>query len=293
MKRYDLIVIGAGPSGISASIYAKRANLDVIVFYYGKSELERASKIENYYGFENGINGEELYNIGIKQAKNLGVEVLEKEIINIEIKEDGTFEAKTINEDFISKSIILATGNKKTSIRIKGIEKFEGKGISYCAICDGFFYKGKNVAVIGNGDFAIHEASDLVNIVNDITILTNGKPKPLTDKYKIDSRKIKQINGEKKVTSIEFEDGNILKVDGVFIAEGIAGGGNFAKKLGVIVDKNSIVVDENMETNIKGIFAVGDLTGGLLQVNKAVYEGSKAGIAVANYLKELNNKGYH
>lgn len=286
MKEYDVIVIGAGPAGISSSLYVKRANLDVLVLYYGKSELEKANKIDNYYGFTNGISGKELYNIGIEQAKNLGVEVLEKEILSIEINQDLIFEAKTSNETFIAKSIILATGSKKVRPNIKGIEDFEGKGISYCAICDGFFYKGKNVAVIGNGNFALHEADDLVNIAKSVKILTNGDEKPVTDKYEIDDRKIKQIHGDRKVSSIEFEDGEILEIDGLFIAQGVAGGSDFAKKLGVISNKDEIVVNENMETNIKGIFACGNLTGGLLQVGKAVYEGSKAGISAINYIKQ-------
>lgn len=288
MEKYDLIVIGAGPAGISASIYAKRANLDVLIMYYGKSELEKASKIDNYYGFKNGINGKDLYNIGIEQAKNLGIQVLKKEIINLELIEDFSFIVKTKNSIFKAKSIIIATGNKKSKPKIKGITDFEGKGVSYCAICDGFFYKGKNVVVIGNGNYAINEAEDLVNVVKNVTILTNGKSKIATDKYKIDDRKIKQINGEKRVTSIEFEDGSLLNIDGIFIADGIAGGCDFAKKLGIIINNNNIVVNDNMETNINGIFACGNLTGGLMQVSKAVYEGAKAGIAVTNYIKKLN-----
>ena len=200
MNKYDLIVIGAGPAGISASLYAKRANLDVLVLYYGKSELEKASKIDNYYGFVDGIKGNDLYQTGIQQAKNLGVKVLEKEILSIEMNEELMFEAKTVNESFLAKAIVIATGNKKIRPNIKGIEDFEGKGVSYCAICDGFFYRGKNVVVIGNGNFALHEAEDLVNIANDVKILTNGMEKPKTDKYKLDDRKIKQINGDKKVS---------------------------------------------------------------------------------------------
>lgn len=287
MKEYDVIIVGAGPSGISASLYAKRSNMTVLVLYYGTSELEKAHKIDNYYGFTNGITGKELYNAGIEQAKNLGVEISKKEILSIEIAKNSLFEVKTSNDSLLAKSVIIATGNKKIRPNIKGIKDFEGKGISYCAICDGFFYRGKNVAVIGNGNFAIHEANDLINIVNSVKILTNGEEAPDTNKYEFDTRKIKQIHGEKKVSSIEFEDGEILKLDGIFIAQGIAGGSDFAKKLGVISNNDNLVVNENMETNIKGIFACGNLTGGLLQVSKAVYEGAKAGIQASNYVRNL------
>ena len=284
---YDIIIIGAGPAGISAAIYCKRAGMNTVVLYHGDSEIQKAHKVDNYYGFVNGIEGEELYSNGIKQAKNLGIEVLEKEITNIRINEDLSFTVNGENETFVGKSVIIATGNKKISPNIEGIKEFEGKGISYCAICDGFFYKNKDVVVIGNGNYAISEANELANIVNSIRILTNGKQSPKTDIYEIDTRKIKQIHGEKKVTSIEFEDRDILKVDGIFIAEGIAGGSNFARKLGIITNGDNIVVDENMQTNIQGIFACGNLTGGLLQINKAAYEGAKAGLEATNYVKSF------
>ncbi len=284
---YDIIVIGAGPSGISASIYAVRAGMKVLNLYYGESELEKAHRIDNYYGFVDGITGKELYQNGISQARNLGIDVLEQEVLNIEIKEDLSYNVVTVENTFNAKAVIIATGNKKVRPNIKGIEIYEGKGVSYCAICDGFFYRKKNVAIIGNGEFAIHEANDLENVVNSITIFTNGKEPVNVDKYKVDTRVIKQINGEQKVTSIELEDGQIVDIDGIFIAEGIAGGGSFAKKLGIILDGDNIKVDENMQTNIPGIFACGNLTGGLLQVNKATYEGAKAGLQAVKYIKNI------
>ena len=316
MMKY--IIIGAGPAGISASLYAKRAGMNVLVLYHGTSELEKAHKIDNYYGFADGISGKELFENGIKQAQNLGVEVLEKEITNIEMNMNADvsegqqviYNVKAIDQTFEAKAVIIATGNKKVRPNIPGIVEFEGKGISYCAICDGFFYRNKNVAIIGNGEFALSEAEDLENVVNSITILTNGEAigkndgaseetvenenglegrfKGLSNKYKVDTRKIKQIIGEQKVKAIEFEDGDILEIDGIFVAEGIAGGGSFAKKLGIITkgdNGDNLEVNENMETNIKGIFACGNLTGGLLQVNKAVYEGAKAGLQAVKFVK--------
>lgn len=145
--RYDVIIIGAGPAGISASLYTQRGNLKTLVLYKDKSSLEKTDKIENYYGFENGISGEQLYKNGIKQAQNIGVDVQKEEVIKIDIISEG-FLVKSSKEEYISKVIILATGNKKNKPKIKGIEKFEGKGVSYCAICDGFFYRNKSVAVI-------------------------------------------------------------------------------------------------------------------------------------------------
>lgn len=281
---YDVIIIGAGPAGISASLYAKRANLNVLVLYYGESNLEKAIEIENYYGFENGISGRDLYLNGIKQAQNIGVDVKEEEVLHIE-KLQSDFEVTTSNEKYTGKTVIIATGNKKLKPDIVGIEEFDGKGISYCAICDGFFYRKKNIVVIGNGKYAISEAEDLQNIANNVKILTNGLEMQAESNFEIVNKKIKQILGDTKVRQIEFEDGEILDIDGIFVALGEAGGSDFAKKMGVITKGDSINVDENMSTNIDGLFSCGNVVGGLLQVCKAVYEGAEAGLSAVKYVK--------
>jgi len=280
---YDIIIIGAGPAGISASLYAKRAGANVLVLYYGESNLDKAETIENYYGFEYGIDGKTLYENGIEQAKNLGIEVRNEEVLHIEKVED--FTVNTTKGEYKSKSVIISTGNKKLRPNIKGVLQFEGKGISYCAICDGFFYRGKNVVVIGNGEFALNEANDLKNIANNVKILTNGLEMETSSDYEIVTKKIKEIHGEERVKSIEFEDGEQLEVDGIFIALGKAGGSDFAKKMGVMLEKDNIKVDENMKTNIEGLYSCGDVTGGLLQVCKAVYDGARAGLDSAKYIR--------
>lgn len=285
---YDVIIVGAGPAGISASLYTIRRNLKTLIIYKEKSALEKSTKIENYYGFENGINGEELYKIGIRQAQNIGAEAIKDEVTNIKIdylnEKEYTFKVEILNNEFKAKSVILATGNKKNKPNIKNMDKYEGKGISYCAICDGFFYRNKNVAVIGNGDYAIAEAKDLQNIAKSITILTNGRQAPeyRAENININTKKIDQIEGENKVEEIDFVDNTKMKIDGIFIAQGVAGSTEFAKKIGAKINNDKIVVDENMETSIKGLFACGDCTGGLYQVSKAVYDGTKAGLAVLN-----------
>ena len=285
---YDVIIVGAGPAGISASLYTIRRNLKTLIIYKEKSALEKSTKIENYYGFENGINGEELYKIGIRQAQNIGAEAIKDEVTNIKIdylnEKEYTFKVETLNNEFKAKSVILATGNKKNKPNIKNMDKYEGKGISYCAICDGFFYRNKNVAVIGNGDYAIAEAKDLQNIAKSITILTNGRQAPeyRAENININTKEIDQIEGENKVEEIDFVDNTKMKIDGIFIAQGVAGSTEFAKKIGAKINNDKIVVDENMETSIKGLFACGDCTGGLYQVSKAVYDGTKAGLTVLN-----------
>ena len=190
---YDVIIIGAGPAGVSAGLYVKRANLNVLMLYKGESALEKAEHIENYYGFENGISGKDLYLNGIRQAKNLGIDVKNEETINIRIDENKKYTVITENETYKTKAIILATGNKKNTVKIEGIKDFEGKGISYCAICDGFFYRNKEVVVIGNGKYAVSEANELINIAKNVTILTDGKESPEINNIKIDTRKKRRI----------------------------------------------------------------------------------------------------
>ena len=288
---YDVTIIGAGPAGISASLYTKRANLNTLVLYNDKSGLEKAEKIENYYGFENGIDGESLYNTGISQTKKLGVEIKKEEVLKIEIAENG-FEVTTTNNTYKSRTVIIATGNKKNMPKIKGIKEFEGKGVSYCAICDGFFYRGKDVAVLGNGNYAISETNDLINLAKQITILTNGKEVPSirAENVKVIPKEIREVRGEERVEEIEFEDNSKLKIDGIFIAEGTAGTKEFAKKLGILTNGDKIIINEKRETNIPGIYACGDCTGGLLQISKAVYEGATAGLEVIKYLKNKRRK---
>jgi len=283
----DVIIIGAGPAGITAGIYAKRSNLEVILLDKKQSSLKKAEKIENYYGFEKGISGEKLYNIGINQAENIGIDIKKEEVIKIEEIEKG-YLVKSESEEYLSKTVILATGNKRNRPKIDGIEKFEGKGISYCAVCDGFFYRNKNIGILGNGSYAISETNDLLNIANNIIILTNGEEEPnfRADNVNIDTRKIKSIKGKQKVEEIEFEDGSTKNIEGLFIAQGVAGSSDFAKKLGIILKEDKIVVDEDMQTNIRGIYACGDCTGGIYQISKAVYEGTKAGLAVIKYLRQ-------
>ena len=278
---YDVIIIGAGPAGISAGLYTQRANKKTLIIYNEKSSLEKANKIENYYGFPNGISGKELYQNGIMQAKNLGIELKKEEVIKIEkIKE--TFEVSTSNRKYISRNVILATGNKKNTPDIKGIKELEGKGISYCAICDGFFYRGKDVAVLGSGDYAISEVNDLLNVANKITILTNKKKVPdfRAENVKVETRGVIAVKGENQLESIELEDGTKLEVDGLFVAQGVAGSTDFARKLGALVKDNKIVVSDKMETTIQGLYACGDCIGGIYQIAKAINEGMIAGMNV-------------
>ena len=277
---FDVIIIGSGPAGISAAIYLKRAKKDIIIISNGKSALEKAEKIENYYGIES-ISGKELYEVGLEQAKRLQIPIEIDEVTNISF--ENNFVVTTPNREYEAKNVIIATGTNRISPKIKGIKEFEGKGVSYCAICDAFFYRNKDVAVIGNGNYAIHEAKQLKPVAKSVTILTDGKEMIQNRdaaSFEVEETPIREFRGTNSIEEVEFENNNTKKIDGVFVAIGTASSADLAKKIGAVVKNNNIVVDDNMETTVKRLYACGDCTGGLLQVNKAVYEGAQAAMSI-------------
>lgn len=285
----DAIVIGAGPAGISASLYIKRAGHDVLVLYKDNGALEKATKIENYYALP--ATGKQIAMQGIKQAQDLGIEIRKEEVVEIEYDYEQKFFNVKADKQYQTKTVVLATGNNRKTLNIEGIKKLEGKGISYCAVCDAFFYKNKDVAIVGNGRYAINEINHLKNVVNSIVLLTQGENPPDTrGEIEVIPKKIAKIEGENKVEDVIFEDNTKRKLDGIFIALGTANATDFGKKLGLNIQQNNIIVDNQMQTNMSGIFACGDCTGGLLQISKAVYEGTKAGLSVIDYLRKIKEE---
>ena len=289
---YDTIIIGSGPAGVSASLYIKRAGFKVLIISKNEGSLVKTDKIDNYYGFENTISGKELLENGVKQASRLGVETINREVINIKYYKEN-FEVivanQSPNEKYLAKTIVIATGANRNKPNIKGLKEFEGKGISYCAVCDAFFYRNKDVAVLGNGDYALGEIEELIPVVNSVTMLTDGKDyvenREVSFKVNVNTKPIEEFRGTDKIEEIKFKDKTTQKVNGIFIALGVANSLDFAQKLGARVENGNIVVNDNMETTIKNVYACGDCTGGILQISKAVYDGTKAGLAIINRLR--------
>ena len=199
-----IIIIGAGPAGISAALYAARANMNPLVINNGIGALEKAEKIENYYGMEHPVSGKELFETGLAQAKALGVRILEVQVLGI--GGFDTFTVKTTAGDFDTISVILATGSKRKAPAIPGIKEFEGRGVSYCAVCDAFFYRGKDVAVLGNSDFALHEAEELAPMAGSVTIYTDGKEPEFSRKssFAVNTMKIQSVEGDEKVSGLRL-----------------------------------------------------------------------------------------
>lgn len=281
-----VIIIGSGPAGVSAALYTARAGINTTIISKGNGALGKADKIENYYGFAEPVSGQALGEAGEEGAKRLGVEIVEEEVVGLSF-ENG-FVVKTNQNTYHADCVILAAGASRHTPSISGLKELEGKGVSYCAVCDAFFYRNKEVAVLGSGEYALHEAIELAPIVKSVTILTNGK-KPqvaIPKEFKVIEKEIAYINGKDCVSGVSFIDGSEIKADGIFVAYGIAGSVELARKIGAITEQNRIVTDETKATNVPGLFAAGDCTGGLYQISKAVYEGAEAGTQVIRFLRK-------
>lgn len=282
----NIVIIGSGPAGVSAALYAARAGVETTVLTKGPGALDRAELIQNYYGFAEPISGAELERRGIEGAKALGVQFVTTEAVGLTYTDKLTVE--TLAGDFPADAVILATGASRAAPHIPGLAGLEGHGISYCATCDAFFYRGKDVAVLGSGEYALHEVQALLPVVKSVTLLTNGSP--LTASFPpevtVCPEKVNAILGEERVSGVELSGGKTVALSGVFVALGVAGSTALARTLGAEVDGNRILVDEHMQTTLPGLYAAGDCTGGLLQVAKAVYEGALAGTEVAKALRK-------
>lgn len=283
--KYDVIIVGGGPAGISSALYALRAGLSAAVIMRDEGTLGRVAEIENYYGFPSPVSGKQLAESGLEGAARLGADILRAEVVGVEFLED--FTVKTKDAALSSRAVIMATGSSRKKAGISGLERFEGSGVSYCAMCDAFYHRGKDVAVLGAGAYALHEAAELSHVVRSVTLLTNGEQpeESVPDSIRVDTRKVSSLEGEETLERVRFADGEALPVSGLFVALGVAGAGDIAKSIGALTDGKYIKVDEKMMTSVPGLFAAGDCTGGMLQVAKAVYEGALAGDGAARFLR--------
>lgn len=286
MKETDALIIGKGPAGIQAAVYLKRGNVDTTVIGKDLGASETARDVDNFYGFTS-IGGVELVERGINQAIELEIDVVTDEVLSISFDGEG-YCVETIHETYKAISVLLATGSHRNIPRIRKIRNYNGRGVSYCAVCDAFFYRGKTVAVVGSAEYAAHEAAELVEIASKVYVLTNGEPITGTfdERCIILEEKVKTVVGEEKVSGVEMESG-IIDLDGIFVAIGSATTTDLANKLGLGVENGRILVNENMETNMPGLYAAGDCTFGVQQIAKAVGDGCIAGMNMISYIRGI------
>lgn len=283
----DTIIIGSGPAGVSAALYIRRAGFDVTVISSGGGALLKTEKVENYYGFSQPVSGKVLYQNGIDAIKRIGVKVIGGEAVSLSYNK--SFTVKTADNSFNADAVLLATGASRLAPPIDGVKEFEGKGVSYCAVCDGFFFRNKDVGVLGSGEYALNEVNELLKLVKSVTVFTNGEKTcvDFPENVQVVTEQISRLSGTKLLSGVILKNGEEIPISGLFVAYKTAGSSALAKKVGAAAEENKIIVDSLMHTSVKGLFAAGDCTGGLLQISKAVYEGAVAGTEIIKYLKKL------
>lgn len=295
----DVLVIGSGPAGLSAAVYAKRAGLDVLLaekVYYGSGQIAESNLVDNYLGFA-GINGYELGQKFREHAVKLGVEFKNGEAEQFEAV-DGIWKVRFKDGEILeSRTVIYAAGAMHRHLGVPGENEFSGKGVSYCATCDGAFFRDKVTAVIGGGDTALDDAVYLSDISSRVYMVHRrnefrGAAKTveiLKQKKNVEfvlEAKPAQIKGTDRVQELQLEDGRSLAVDGVFIAAGMIPVTDVVKDVVELDGNGYIVADETGKTSADGFFAAGDVrTKALRQVVTAVSDGANAATMAEQYIR--------
>lgn len=303
-RLYDVIIIGGGPAGMTAGLYASRARLKTLLIENGLfgGWMTTTELIENYPGFPQGISGEELSRLMEEQAKRFGMETISDEVVEVSL-EKNLKKVKTYEGEFFCRALIICTGTEYRKLGVPGEEKFKGRGISYCATCDGAFFKDSRIIVVGGGDSALTEALFLTKFVSELTIIHRRDALRATKIYQertLNHPKIKflwnsvvqEIKGDSVVRSVvvkNVKSGEVKEVEteGAFLFIGLTPRTHFLKGLVQMDESGYIVTNENCETSIKGIFAAGDCRKKLLrQISTSVGDGATAAFTAEKYLEE-------
>lgn len=297
---YDVAIIGCGPAGLQAAIHAASKKAKVIVFGKPRNSSLYKAHIANYCCYEKIISGKKLLEAGRKQAESFEAVSLEEDIIETR-NENNLFSLITESgATFTSRTLILSMGVARKKLRVKGEKKLVGRGVSYCVDCDANFYKGLDVAVVGNESAAVTGAVTLLSYAKTVYLiyrklmitdtlyeqLKQSQVKVIQDTW------VKEIIGTNEVESVLLKNGEILKVNGIFVELGAKGALELAANLGVFFDQETvsfIETNKKQETNIAGLYAAGDIAGQPWQIAKAVGEGCVAGIQAAEYAKKPSN----
>ena len=298
----DVTIIGAGPAGMSAAIYLKRANIDFHIFEKSMpgGKLNMATAIDNYPGIAN-VDGFTLAMNFVDQLTKLGVKIEGDDVIKVEKVEEG-FNVYTKNHEILSKAIIIATGMNPIKKQIINQDKFLGKGVSYCAVCDGFFFRGKDVLVYGNNKRAYLEALYLADLVNKVYFVHDSNFESCIELTNLLERenveefagyKILEIDGEEnvasaKISNLETKEEKVLEVSGVFPLFDETPSNYVFDSLNVETKNNFFIVNDKLETSIPGVYAAGDcVKNQLKQVVTATRDGAVAASNVIAYLRTI------
>lgn len=301
-KTYDVVIIGGGPAGLSAGIYASRARLSGLLIEKALPGglIVNAGVIENYPGFPDGIGGYDLAEQMQRQAEKYGLETLTAEVTGLRL--DGERKKiRTSEGDITTRAVIVAGGSERVKLGVPGEEDFTGRGVSYCAICDGSFFRDRTVAVVGGGNTAINEALDLTKFASKITVIHRRRELRATRilqerafaEPKIEfcwDSVVESIEGEEMVQRLRLRnvkngDKSALEVSGVFVALGFTPNTGYLKGVVPLDEHGSITTNERMETGVPGIFAAGDIrSNSVCQVITACGDGAAAAVYAEKYL---------
>lgn len=301
-QAYDVVIIGGGPAGLTAGIYAARARLKSLLIEKGAMGgwVINAGVVENYPGFPDGINGLELADAMQQQAVKFGLKMLTAEVTGLELKGERKT-LKTSEGDIMARAVIVAGGSDRVKLGVPGEEEFTGRGVAYCAVCDGYFYRGVPVAVVGGGNAALNEALELTKFASKVTVIHRRDElratKILQERAFAEPKirflwntVVEAIEGEDTVKRLRLKnvqtgDKSTLDISGVFVTVGFKPNTGYLKNVVTLADDGTIITNEKMETDVPGIFAAGDIrSSSIRQVAAAVGDGAVAAIYAEHYL---------
>lgn len=304
-KIYDVVIVGSGPAGLTAALYASRSNMDTVILDAGLpgGQLNNTEEIENYTGF-NSIKGVELAEKMYESATQFGAEHVFGPVENI-VDKGNIKEVYTSNKKvYQARAVIIATGAENKRLNVQGEDELRGRGVSYCAVCDGAFFKNKDLVVVGGGDSAVEEGTYLTQFAEKVTIIHRRdelRAQPIIQERAFNNDKVEflwdsvveEIDGDQSVNGVRVRNVKTNEVqdydaEGVFVYVGIIPNTTMVNDLGITDEKGWILTDEHMRTSIPGIYAVGDVRQTVLrQVATAVGDGSIAGNEAFNYVQSV------
>lgn len=302
---FDIVIIGGGPAGLTAGLYTSRARLKSLLIEKGFTggQVTTTEWVENYPGFDEGISGAELSQKMEKQATKFGLEIVQGSVVGISLKDKIKIITLENNQDYEARSVILSTGANPRPLKIEGEDKFRGKGVSYCATCDGAFFKDEKIAVIGGGNSAVEEAIFLTKFAEIVYVVHRRdqlRAEKIVQERAFSNPKIKfvwnsiaeKIEGDDSVKTLHIKnvktgEKSVLDVQGIFIYVGYTPNTEFLHGLVALDENNYIITDDKMSTSVPGIFAVGDVRAKpLKQIATAVGDGATAAVAAEKYIEE-------
>ncbi len=300
---YDVIIIGGGPAGLTAGLYTSRSRLKSLLIENGLlgGQMTTTEVIENYPGFPEGVTGDELSRLMEEQAKRFGLEVISEYVVEVKLEGDKKI-VKTEEGSYLSQALIICTGTEYRKLGVPGEKEFAGKGVSYCATCDGAFFQDNQIVVVGGGDSALTEALYLTKFGKEVTIIHRRDALRGTKIYQervfthpkiklLWNSVIQEIKGDSTVKSIVVKNVKTAEVtehpiDGVFLFVGLSPRTQFLRELVDMDEEGYILTDVNGQTSVKGIFAAGDCRKKLVrQIATAVGDGATAACSIEKYLE--------